>query len=139
MIDAFFDTDVIIDYLADRHPFAEQSEQLFALMEHRKLRGHVSSLTFSNLYYLLKQHMGHAKTLSALKELSGLLNILKVDEEMILAALDSDFKDFEDAIQFHCAAGYKRTELIVTRNVRDYRHATLPVMTPETLLKTITQ
>jgi predicted nucleic acid-binding protein len=139
MTDLFIDTDVIIDYITDRKPFADNAEKLFALIENKKLKGHTSSLCFSNLYYLLRQKLSRSKSISLLKDLAGLLNILKVDEDSILQALDSDIKDFEDAIQYFTASDYKKIDVIVTRNIKDYKHSSLPVMTPDTMLKTYVQ
>ncbi len=139
MIDLFIDTDVIIDYITDRKPFSDNAEKLFALIENKKIKGHTSSLCFSNLYYLLRQKLSRSKSISLLKDLAGILNILKVDEDSILQALDSDFKDFEDAIQYYTASDYKRIDVIVTRNIKDYKHSSLPVMTPDTMLKTYVQ
>ncbi|MCF8346524.1 MAG: PIN domain-containing protein [Bacteroidales bacterium] len=139
MTDLFIDKDVIIDYITDRKPFADTAEKLFALIENKKLKGHTSSLCFSNLYYLLRQQLSRSKSISLLKDLAGMLNILKVDEDSILQALDSDFKDFEDAIQYFTASDYKRIDVIITRNIKDYKHSSLPVMTPDTMLKTYVQ
>lgn len=133
----FFDTDVIIDYLTDRKPFSDEAEHLFALIEGGKIRGHASALCYSNLYYLLHQRMSGKKTISLLKDLSGILNILRVDSNVIISGLNSGFRDFEDAIQYYAAVDYKKIDLIVTRNTKDYKHASLPVMTPNTLLKTL--
>ena len=135
-MNVFLDTDVIIDYITDRKPFSDKAEKVFALIENRKIKGHTSSLCFSNLYYLLRQQMSRPKSIALLKDLAGLLNILKADEDSILQALDSDFKDFEDAIQYFAVLDYKSVDLIVTRNTKDYKHSDLPVMTPDTLLKT---
>ena len=114
MINVFLDTDVIIDYITDRKPFSDNAEKVFALIENRKIKGHTSSLCFSNLYYLLRQQMSHPKSIGILKDLAGILNILKVDEDSILHALDSKFKDFEDAIQYFTATDYKSVDLIVS-------------------------
>ena len=138
-MDVFIDTDVIIDYLTDRKPFSDDAEQLFGLIESGKIRGHVSSLCFSNLYYLISQHISNARTLALLSDLAGVVHILKVDKETIHLALESDFRDFEDAIQFYAAAAFKRMDLIITRNTKDFKHASLPVMTPNTLLKSLQQ
>lgn len=135
-MDIFLDTDVIIDYLTDRQPFAEKAEKVLALIENNKIKGYTSSLCFSNLYYLLRQQFTHYRSVSLLKDLTGLLGILKVDEDIIQSALESNFKDFEDAIQYFTAITHKRLDVIVTRNTKDYRNSKLPVMTPETLVKT---
>ena len=136
MTDVFIDTDVIIDYITDRKPFSDHAEIIFTLIENRKLRGHTSALCFGNLYYLINQQLSRKMTLSILKDLAGILNILKVNEDAVLQALESDFKDFEDALQYYSASDYKRIDLIVTRNVKDFKHSDLPVMTPDTLIKT---
>lgn len=139
MMDVFLDTDVIIDYITDRKPLSDKAEMVFALIENKKIKGHTSSLCFSNLYYLMRQQITRVKTISLLKDLAGVLNILKVDEDSIIKALNSDFKDFEDAIQYYTASDHKRIDLIVTRNIKNYKQSTLPVMTPDTLLKTYDQ
>ncbi len=137
-MNVFLDTDVIIDYLADRKPYSDKAEKVFALIESGRIKGMTSSLCFSNLYYLLKKTMGHSKAVGILKELAGVLGIVKVDKDVIMQSFDSGFKDFEDAIQYHSAIGHRKVDIIVTRNIRDYKHAQLPVMTPDTLIKTYT-
>jgi len=72
-------------------------------------------------------------------ELSELVGILKVDDDIIKASLVSDFKYFEDAIQYYTALEFKRIDVIITRNIKDYKKSSLPVMTPETYMKTFQQ
>jgi len=103
------------------------------------VRGFTSAFSYSNLYYVLSKYASHKKVITMLKELSELAGILKVDDDIIKSSLASDFKDFEDAIQYYTAQGYKRIDVIITRNIRDYKKSSLPVMTPETFLKTYKQ
>jgi predicted nucleic acid-binding protein len=58
---------------------------------------------------------------------------LAVDSKTIDLAIASDFKDFEDAIQYACALAHNLTT-IITRNIKDYKKATIKVLTPETFL-----
>jgi predicted nucleic acid-binding protein len=132
----FLDTDVIIDFLIDRKPFSREVAVLFTLVDERKLKGYVSSLTFSNLYYVLRKYESHHKVISKLESLANLLDIIKVDQDTIKNALDSQFLDFEDSIQYYCAFLSKKVDVIITRNTRDYKKALLPVMTPAECLKT---
>ncbi len=136
MNDLFIDTDVIIDFLIDRKPFSRETAIIFTLIEQKKLKGYASSLTFSNLYYVLRKFESHAKVISKLDSLSKLLVVLKVDDQIIRNAISSGFLDFEDSIQYYCAADYKKIEVIITRNTKDYKNSELPVITPGDFLKT---
>jgi predicted nucleic acid-binding protein len=139
MNDVFIDTDVIIDFLIDRRPFSMEAAMVFNLIDRKKVRGYTSSPCYSNIYYVLSKHTPHKKVITMLTELAELIGILKVDDVIIKASLASDFKDFEDAIQYYTAQEYKRIDVIITRNIKDYKKALLPVMTPETFLKTYEQ
>jgi predicted nucleic acid-binding protein len=137
MTDLFIDTDVIIDFLIDRKPHSREAAIIFTLIEQKKLKGYASSLTFSNLYYVLRKFESHNKVISKLDCLSKILSILKVDEQTIKNALASGFSDFEDSIQYFCAVEYKKIDVIITRNTKDYKKSEMPVMTPGDYLKTI--
>jgi predicted nucleic acid-binding protein len=139
MTDLFIDTDVIIDFIIDRQPFSREAAQLFTLIDQKKVKGYTSALCYSNLYYVLSKYAAHKKVITMLNELSELVGILKVDDDIIKASLASDFKDFEDAIQYYTAQEYKRIDVIITRNIKDYKKSSLPIMTPETFLKTYKQ
>jgi predicted nucleic acid-binding protein len=136
MENVFIDTDVIVDFLTDRKPFSLESAKIFSLIDQKKIKGCVSSLSFSNIYYVLRKFGTHKKVISSLQELSEMVDILKVDGDIVKSALTSDFKDFEDSIQFFAAQEYKKVDCIITRNIKDYKDSSLPVMTPETFLVT---
>jgi predicted nucleic acid-binding protein len=135
MTNLFIDTDVIIDFLVDRKPYSGEAAVNFTLFDQKKLKGYVSSLTFSNLFYVLRKTEPQKKIISKLDSLSRLLTILKVNEQNIRDAIDSGFPDFEDSIQYFCAQDCKRIEVIITRNTKDYKNSSLPVMTPGDFLK----
>ena len=130
----FLDTDVTLDHLAERQPFAEYAHRLFALAETGELTICVSSLSFSNLYYILRKLKGHADTLSLLGKLKQLVRISTVSELEIQSALASQFKDFEDAIQHFAAKAEGGVATIVTRNSADYSASEIAVLSPEEFL-----
>ena len=136
MENVFIDTDVIVDFLTDRKPFSIDSAKIFSLIDQKKVKGCVSSLSFSNLYYVLRKFGTHKKVVNNLQELAELVDILRVDSGTIKSALAADFKDFEDSIQYFTAQDYKKIDCIITRNIKDYKDSSLPVMTPETFLVT---
>lgn len=130
----FVDTDIILDVLTDRKPFSREATALFSFIEEGKLKGYTTSLSFSNLYYVLRKYASHHKVISILEDLSDLLEILPVDETVVKAALRSKFRDYEDAIQCYSAQSNPNISAIITRNVKDYKTAELAVMAPDTLL-----
>jgi predicted nucleic acid-binding protein len=130
----FLDTDVALDHLADRQPFAEYAHRLLALAETGELTVCVSSLSFSNLYYLLRKLKGHDEALALLDKLKSLVRISAVAEAEIQSALASGFKDFEDAIQHFAAKSEGDVKAIVTRNTADYSASEIPVLSPEEFL-----
>ncbi len=138
MTDLFIDTDVIIDFLIDRRPHSREAAIIFTLIEQKRLKGYVSSLTFSNLYYVLRKVESHNKVISKLDSISNILTILKVDQKTIKDAITSTFLDFEDSIQYCCARDYKKIDVLITRNTKDYKNSEIPVMTPSDYLKTVT-
>lgn len=100
----------------------------FAGTSKNKINICVSTVAFSNIYYLVRQEFNEAtrQTLTNFKELVRI-----VDSAIIEQALQSDFKDFEDGIQYFTAVE-NHVKVILTRNLRDYKTAKIPVMTPET-------
>ena len=130
----FLDTDVALDHLADRQPFAEYAHRLLALAETGELTVCLSSLSFSNLYSILRKAEGHAGMVTLLSRLSQLVHICVVGESEVRSAVSSQFKDFEDAIQHFAAKAESGVSAIVTRNKTDYSASEIPLLSPEEFL-----
>jgi len=131
----FIDTDVILDFFFDRKPFSDDATQLFMLCEKKIVTGFVTPVILSNVYYLLIKTAKHEKVIEKLKLLINLVEIATINKATILEALNSEFKDFEDALQNYSAQHDKDIQVIVTRNVKDFKESRLSVMTPETYLR----
>jgi predicted nucleic acid-binding protein len=129
------DTDVILDFFFDRKPYSDHATKLLMLCEKKIVAGFVTPVIVSNVYYLLRKTAKHEKVIENLKMLINILDIAKINKATILEALNSDFKDFEDAIQNFSAQNDKEIKVIVTRNVKDFKESSLSVMTPEAFLR----
>ena len=129
----FVDTDVILDLLAQRIPHFHFSAVLFTFAEMKKLELYTTPLILSNTFYILRKQLGNDEAKKLLRKLRILLHIIDSSESVIDKALNSDFADFEDAIQYYTALENKIT-LILTRNLRDYKKASVVVQTPEAFL-----
>ncbi|WP_407511762.1 PIN domain-containing protein [Elizabethkingia miricola] len=131
------DTDVILDFFFDRQPFSEEASQILSLCESKKLNGFVTPIMISNIYYILRKTAKHEKVIEGLKSLMDIVDVTVITKNTIVDALNSNFKDFEDALQNFSALDKKDINIIITRNIKDYKTSSLSVMTPETYLKTI--
>jgi predicted nucleic acid-binding protein len=130
MTKVFIDTDVIIDFLADRKPFSESAAILFSRIERKEIEGFTSSQSISNLYSILRKFDSHRNVAQVLKDLISLIGILPVSQDVIQKALQSGFTDFEDGIQNFCAET-GCMDVIVTRTIKDYKKASIAVMSPD--------
>ena len=130
MTKVFVDSDVIIDFIIDREPFSDFAANLFDRFDNKEMLGYTSAQSLANLYYVLKKQTSHSHIIEAIEKLVTVIGILPIDLEIINQALRSDFSDFEDGIQNFCAESVG-ADAIVTRNLRDYRSARIPVFDPE--------
>lgn len=129
------DTDVILDFFFDRQPFSENAARIFSLCESKEIKGYIIPVIISNVYYLLRQTASHEKVIEKLKLLVTITEILVMDKSVIIQALNSDFKDFEDALQNYAAELNNEIDLILTRNTKDFKNSSLAVMTPDNYIK----
>jgi predicted nucleic acid-binding protein len=136
MIKLFVDSDIILDLLAEREPHYIHAARLFTLINQNKIIAYTSPLIFAYLHYLLKKQTTNSVALKSLRKLKTLINILPIDERVIEQSLNSEFNDFEDAIQYYTAVNNGIT-LIITRNKIDYRRSKIDVLTAEEFLKSL--
>jgi predicted nucleic acid-binding protein len=127
----FVDTNVLIDFLADRRPFSISAAKLFTHALSKKIRICISAVSYNNIYYIMRQSLPHKETLALLNELNDMTEVIDVTKKVMEQALKSEFKDFEDAIQYHCALSAKDVEIIVTRDTKDFKKSSIPIMTTE--------
>jgi len=137
MINILIDTDVILDFFFDRKPFSVDAAKILSLCESQKINGFITPVIYSNVYYILRQTAQHEKVIEKLKVLLSLTDILVMDKEVVIQSLNSQFKDFEDALQNFSALRNGNINAIVTRNIKDYKHSSIGAITPENYLKII--
>ena len=136
MTNILIDTDVILDFFLDREPFSENAAKILSLCEQKEIVGYVTPVIISNVYYLLSQKAKQEKVIEKLKLLMTFLEVLIMDKKTILLALNSEFKDFEDALQSYSAERNSKINVIITRNTKDYKKSKIGAITPDDFLKT---
>lgn len=128
----FADTNVMVDLLAHRVPFYEAAMRLFSLADRGECTIVVSALSFSTTAYLLERKLNYEDLSLVLRQFASIVEIASVDERTVRKSL-SAFRDIEDAMQ-HYAALQTGCDAIVTRNVKDFTQADIPVYTPDEFL-----
>ncbi|MFA5419430.1 MAG: PIN domain-containing protein [Bacteroidales bacterium] len=128
-------TDVLLDFFFDRKPFSKDSAIILSFCERNILEGYITPVIISNIYYLLRKTAKHEKVVDKIKQLLTILHVLQMDRQVIETALNSEFKDFEDALQNFAAVNNGEIEVIITRNLNDYAKSTIGVLTPESFVK----
>ena len=131
------DTNVVLDLLAKREPFYDSTAKLFSLADKKKVTLSISSLTFANTNYVLTRLKTADKSREILRRFRVLVKVLSLDDKVIdLALNDLNFRDFEDGLQYYSALENGQ-EMIITRDLSDFKESRIPVMTPEEYLISI--
>ncbi|HEX8847680.1 MAG TPA: PIN domain-containing protein [Pyrinomonadaceae bacterium] len=134
---ALLDTDVVLDHLIEREQFAQAAGELLELNAQGAFDGYISGITPINIFYIAKKTMGRDKLMQALKDLLLAVRICPITYDILNQAFALPFSDYEDAVQHVCATA-SGLDAIVTRNLEDYKNATLPVFSPTDFLKQLT-
>lgn len=132
----FVDTNVIVDLLAKREPFYDNAAKIFSLVDMGRCTAVVAAISFSTIAYLLERKLSYEELSHILRQFSSIVDIAAVDERTVRKSLSttSRFRDIEDAMQ-HYAAVHSECDVIITRNVKDFKQSDIPVYSPDGFLK----
>jgi len=117
------DTNVALDVLANRKPFAEEAAQLFQHAAKGRVKLYISSLSYTTLFYVLRKDNRPEVVLGSLRNLESVCETVDVTSEVIQAALRIRSGDLEDAVQIQAAIHHKKVTAIVTRDAKGFRRS----------------
>ena len=123
------DTNVVLDLLLNRAPFADAATAVFTQIESGVATACVCATTITTLHYLAEKAVGDQLARQHIRQLLTLLEVAPVTRAVIDLALYSPLKDFEDAVLAESAhsAG---AQAIITRHGRDFPGGPLRVFSP---------
>jgi len=132
---ALIDTNVVLDALAQREPWAHEAQDLLFLAACGKLDLYLSGSTITDVYYLVSKYVTHDRARSAeiVDTLMQSLPVVNVGMRECLFAAHSRIGDYEDAVVAE-AARSARLSHIITRNVDDFAYSEVPAITPHDYL-----
>ena len=133
----FLDTNIVVDLQERREPFCHDAVRLFTMAYNKQVQLLVSPMTYSTASFLLRKHgpKGVRNLLSNLRQLS---RVAAANERTVDDSIASQFKDFEDAMQYYTALKAK-ANVIITRNGKDFTASKIPVMTAMEYLASLEQ
>lgn len=125
------DTNVVLDYMQNREPFASDAEFIIGKCLEKKLFGGIAAHSITNIFYILRKAKMPVDICRAnLKLICNLLEVVGISKADILAILeDCKFDDIEDCLQNECAKTF-RADYIITRNLKDFSGSDVPCLTP---------
>jgi predicted nucleic acid-binding protein len=128
------DTDVVLDVVLAREPFAQASAQLFKLHEQGKIDAYIAAITPINVFYITRKIKGGQVARQAVELLLSSLAVCPISHGVLDEAQKLPFADYEEAVQ-HASATANGLDTIVTRDINDCKNATLSVFSPTDFLK----
>ena len=128
-----FDTNIILDVLLDRQPFAEHASFLMSKVERSEINGFLCATTVTTIHYLLSKYLDKEKAINSINSIMALFEVASVNRLVIENALKSKFTDFEDSV-LHESARHAGAEYIITRNIKDLKNTKIPAFTPTEFL-----
>lgn len=128
----FLDTNIVVDLLDRREPFCHDAVRIFTMAYNRQVQIIVSPMTYTTASFLLRRH-GTEGVRNLLSNFRQLARVATTNERIVDDSLASQFKDFEDAMQYYTAVKAK-ADIIITRNGKDFTHSRIPVMSASEFL-----
>jgi len=94
-------------------------------------------LTFANTNYVLSRLKSAQEAREILRRFRILVKVLSLNDKIIdLALNDSNFKDFEDGLQYYSAVENEQ-DIIITRDLNDFKESKISVMTADEYINSI--
>ncbi|GHT40943.1 twitching motility protein PilT [Bacteroidia bacterium] len=130
------DTNVVIDWLAEREPFVDAAKRVVNFVESGNLDGYISASSVTDIFYILNRRFNHDRALNYIRKIVSTFEVADTTTNILLHAIESNTHDFEDAVQSETAHNIS-AEYIVTRNTKDFLLSPIPALSPDALLEVL--
>ena len=127
---AYVDTNILVDLVLSRQEFLPDAQRVFAIGYAGEAQLVVSALSFVNTVYLGRKYkFPMDDVLSKLRMIADFVDVADLSGQNVVDMLNSGWRDYEDATQYRSAID-EQADCIVTRNKKDFKAGTLPVLSP---------
>ena len=126
----------MMDLLCMRDPFFIPIAKIASLADKNEVELATSALSFATTSYFLTKNESIDSCKNKLRKFKSISKIGSLNEQIIEKSLNSNFTDFEDALQYYSALNAD-CQIIITRNGKDFKFSEIPVMTAEEYILSI--
>jgi predicted nucleic acid-binding protein len=130
------DTNVVLDILLNRQPWYTNAALIFGLSQQNLIKSYISASSITDIFYITQKEQGKNAAREAIKRLLHVLKPATVTDRDIYQALELEWDDFEDSVQFIVGEGLS-VDYIVTRNTTDFTSSSIETVTPEQFIQTV--
>jgi predicted nucleic acid-binding protein len=134
----FLDTNVMLDLLGERIPFYDSVAKIATLADKGQISLVVSAMSYATVSYFLTKFENKDKSKDKLRKFKVISEVSDLNEQIIEKGLNSDFADFEDSLQYFSALS-SDCSILITRNGKDFKNSSIPIMTPDEYIKSISK
>ncbi len=130
---ALLDTNILLDVLGRREPHYEDAAHIWTLAETGKIEAFVSAISFTNIFYIVRKFRDLRTAKQAVKWVRDVFHIAPCDETILHQAIDANWRDLEDAVQYF-SAWRVEASCLISRNAGDFTKSDMDVLSPEEFL-----
>ena len=130
------DTNIILDALMAREPWAKSAQAIMLAAAGEKIEGCITASSFTDIYYILRKRLDKERTKQTLLGLLAVVNVLDVTGADCEKAFELPMSDYEDALLAYCAKRHK-VEGIITRNTKHFKGSPVKAIHPEEILRNL--
>jgi len=136
----FFDANIFNDIFDEQRETHAISKKAFAQALEFKLKIYTSCDIATNIYYITAKYTTRENALNAIESVQFMSNIIPFGEKELIQTIklmrkESEYKDFEDSIQYIMALNEK-CDVIVTNDKR-FVSKEIPSLSSEMFVKTL--
>lgn len=132
----YIDTNIMLDLLGEREGFYHDAAKLASLADQKIISVIASPISYATVNYFLSKFENSNVAREKLRKFKLVSEICTIDESIVEKSLNSNFSDFDDALHYFNAIESK-CDLIITRNPKDFKYSTLPIMSPKEFLSSL--
>ena len=133
MTRALLDTNVILDFVLARPPFADAAAQVMEAHRAGRFEAFISPITPVNVFYVARK-LGAERARASLAQILTEFEMTSIDLVLLRAAFLLPMSDYEDAVQAVCAIA-ENADFIVTRDVKDFANSPIKAISPAEFLQ----